>query len=73
LAIEILSPKQGSYDILEKFKIYFASGIKSCWLVEPSIETIAVYSALEQRINFVSDQVIDETLGIQLPMTAIFD
>ncbi len=73
LAIEILSPKQGSYDILEKFKVYFALGIKSCWLVEPAIETIAVYSSLDKRINFVCDKVVDDILGIQLPMVEIFD
>jgi Uma2 family endonuclease len=73
LAIEILSPKQGSYDILEKFKVYFALGIKSCWLVEPAIETVAVYSSLDKRINFVRDKVVDDILGIQLPIVEIFD
>jgi Uma2 family endonuclease len=33
LAIEILFPTQGMYEIKEKFKVYFALGIKSCWLV----------------------------------------
>ena len=32
LAIEVLSPKQGIYDILEKFKLYFSLGVQSCWL-----------------------------------------
>lgn len=39
LAVEILSPKQGTYDILEKFRLYFALGIQSCWLIEPALGT----------------------------------
>jgi Uma2 family endonuclease len=48
LAIEILSPKQGIYDIKQKFQAYFALGIPSCWLVQPEIEAVTVYSAIDQ-------------------------
>ncbi|OQW93498.1 MAG: hypothetical protein BWK79_10790 [Beggiatoa sp. IS2] len=72
LAIEIISPKQGIYGIIEKFRVYFALGIKSCWLVEPTIETVTVYSAIDQRKTFVNGEVIDETLNIRLPVQDIF-
>lgn len=51
LTIEIFSPKQALSDILSKFKAYFALGIKSCWLVIPSNESITVYySRLAQTV-----------------------
>jgi Uma2 family endonuclease len=30
LAIEVLSPTQGTQEIIDKFKVYFAAGSKSC-------------------------------------------
>lgn len=73
LAIEILSPKQGSYDILEKFKAYFDLGVTSCWLVDPALQTVTVYHATTDWETFSSSEVIDEQLGVQLPLAAIFD
>ena len=72
LAIEILSPKQGTYDILQKFKVYFALGVKSCWLVEPAIEVVTVYATIDKRKNFIADKVFDEVLDINLPVVDIF-
>ena len=72
-AIEILSPKQGTYDILEKFKIYFALGIKSCWLVEPATEVISVYSAIDQRKSFSNGDIVDENLDTQIALADIFE
>jgi len=71
LIVEILSPKQGSDDILEKFQVYFALGIKSCWLVDPAIATIAIYSSMSDRVVFSNNEAIDHSLNIHL--TEIFE
>jgi len=74
LAVEILSPKQGLDDILEKFERYFQSGIKSCWLVDPTLEIIAVYhTSLQQHVIYSQGEVKDEMLGIRLPLAEIFE
>jgi len=73
LAIEVLSPKQGVYDILEKFKLYFALGVQSCWLVIPNTRTVVVYSAPDGFATFGTGEVIDESLGIQIPIEEIFE
>lgn len=73
LAIEILSPRQGVQDILEKFAAYFALGIKSCWLVDPITAIVAVYSALDQHKIYSDGEVIDEVIGIRLPFSEIFE
>lgn len=72
LAVEVVSPKQSIYDIVQKFKVYFELGIKSCWLVEPSLEVVTVYSAIDKHKNFVSGDVVDETLEIRLPWSEFF-
>ena len=73
LAVEILSPKQGTYDILEKFKVYFELGVRSCWLVDPAINTVTIYSSNDAWQTFSNHEVIDEPLGIKLPLDEIFD
>jgi Uma2 family endonuclease len=73
LAIEVLSPKQGVYDILEKFKLYFALGVQSCWLVIPNTRTVVVYATPSSFATFGTGEVIDEALGIQIPVEEIFE
>jgi Uma2 family endonuclease len=73
LAVEILSPKQGTYDILEKFKVYFALGIPSCWLVEPAINTVTVYASIAEWRTFSNGEVIDDKAGLKLPLDEIFE
>jgi Uma2 family endonuclease len=73
LAIEILSPRQGAQEILEKFAVYFALGVKSCWLVDPTTAIVAVYVSLDQPKSFTTGEVIDETLDIRLPTVEIFE
>lgn len=73
LAIEILSPRQAAFEILQKFEAYFALGVKSCWLVDPTTEVVAVYTALDQHQSFSGGTVQDATLGIALPLIEIFE
>jgi len=73
VAVEILSPKQGAYEILEKFEVYFALGVKSCWLVDPTTEIVAVYTAFDQHQTFSTGEIIDDKVGIRIPLAQIFD
>jgi Uma2 family endonuclease len=73
LAIEILSPKQGIQEIVEKIDAYFALGVRSCWLIDPTTAIVIVYRALDERNVFASGEVIDDMIGIRLPFDEIFD
>lgn len=73
LAIEIVSPKQGLYEILEKFKLYFALGVQSCWLVIPSTQTVTVYAGPNHFQTIVSGDVVDTVVNIRLPLSEIFE
>ena len=74
LVIEILSPKQAINEILLKFKAYFTLGIKSCWLVIPSVPVIKIYFTKGNNIFDIQHdtEVIDEIIGIRLPIQKIF-
>ncbi len=73
LAIEVLSPTQGTQEIIDKFKIYFAAGIKSCWLIIAPAQTVVVYASSEQAKTFSSGELIDNVMSIQLPLKDIFE
>jgi Uma2 family endonuclease len=73
LAIEVLSPTQGTQEIIDKFKIYFAAGIKSCWLIIPPAQTVVVYASAERAKTFSSGELMDEIMSIQLPLKEIFE
>jgi len=75
LAIEVLSPSQSINELLRKFDAFFALGIKSCWLVIPSLEVVKVFSQ-DSHKNFDiqhDTEVIDETIDIRLPLQKIFE
>lgn len=73
LAVEILSPRQGLYEIIEKVKLYFALGVKSCWVVIPNTQTVTIYTAPDHFRTFVEGEVLDEVLKIHLPIAEIFE
>jgi Uma2 family endonuclease len=72
MALEIVSPRQGMYEIAEKVRLYFELGIQSCWVVEPVTHTIIVYASADQWETFARGDVVDEKLGIRLPISEIF-
>jgi len=73
LAIEILSPSQGFQELADKVEIYFNAGIKSNWIVLPSQESVIVCSSLEEFETFSKGNVIDNIIGIELPINEIFE
>lgn len=73
LAVEIISPRQGLYEITEKFRLYFSLGVKSCWLVIPNNQTVTVYRSATEFHNYGSDDVIDQQLDVQIPIQEIFE
>ena len=74
LAVEILSPKQSSQDVLEKIKVYFENNIKSCWFVVPATRTTTVYKSFEDFVTYTETmQFTDENLGLNVNVAEIFE
>ena len=75
LTIEVLSPTQAINDLFKKIKAYFALGIRSCWLVMPSLEEIRVFSQQLQHykdFDINDNEVVDKVMDIHLPTQKIF-
>jgi hypothetical protein len=72
LCIEIISPTQISQDILNKFKVYFEIGVKSCWYVDPTLETVHVYAQTFEHEVYHNGDLVDQTLDIKIPLNKVF-
>jgi Uma2 family endonuclease len=73
LAIEIISASQTLTEMMNKMKTYFALGVKSCWLVLPSLSTIYVFSPPHHYRVFPPDsELVDEIMDIHLPIHKVF-
>ncbi len=73
LTIEILSPTQSIDELKDKiFDIYFPSGVKSCWIVVPTLKMIAVFIPVQGVRNYIGGIIKDDDLGIEVDMKEIF-
>ena len=72
-AIEILSPTQAFDELTTKIrKTYFPAGVRSAWIVVPSIKTIHVFTTDRQVLTFKDGSLLDKTTNISLLMSEIF-
>jgi Uma2 family endonuclease len=73
MVIEILSPTQGITEIKDKiFDIYFPAGVKSAWIIIPTVQTISIFTPDGKMRTHTSGIVKDENVGIELNMASIF-
>jgi Uma2 family endonuclease len=78
LRVEIVSPTQGALEILDKFRVYFDIGVKSCWYVDPILKTVHVYKYNMQSMVYHHGESLDNgdlvnsTLDIKIPLGKIF-
>lgn len=74
IVIEIISPRQGTQDITEKFSKYFEKGVKSCWFINPLIEIVQVYQA-DWKCDVFSNsskEIQDKSFDIFLDFEQVF-
>jgi Uma2 family endonuclease len=72
--IEILSPKQSLDDLKDKiFDIYFPSGVKSAWIVMPSLKAVIIFKTDGSNLIISNGRVKDDILNIEIAMEDIFD
>ena len=74
LTIEIQSPSQSLDSLIEKAHQYFAFGVKSSWIVIPSMKGIAVYhNASDYNFFHDSDILNDPNLNIEIELVKVFE
>ena len=73
VCVEIQSPSQSLNLMVEKTVMYFAFGVRSCWVVLPDIQAVLVYNRPGHYNFFHEDDILhDKLLNIQLPLSGIF-
>lgn len=71
--IEILSPTQTLQTLVDKTSDYFSFGVKSCWIVLPSLQSIYVFKApSDHEVFSLGDELFDPNLNVRIPMDVIF-
>lgn len=72
--IEIISPSQSLNELVFKADKYFEYGVKSCWLVLPSLGNIYVFSSPDNYQMYRKNEVLkDSILDIELPLDQVFE
>ncbi len=72
--IEILSPEQSLNSLTDRiYKKHFPAGVKSVWLVVPTVQTISVLLPDQVQTNFSGGTIIDPVTNIRLELADIFE
>lgn len=73
LAVEIASPSQSTSDIVTKINRMLDAGVRSCWLVQPAMQTITVYVDGERPRTYDSGTLTDPNLDVEVDVRSLFD
>ena len=72
--VEILSPEQSLNSLTDRiYKKHFPAGVKTVWLVVPTVQTVSILLPDRKQVNFASGTVIDPITGIALQLSEIFE
>lgn len=71
--IEIISPSQSVQMLYDKAVLYFETGVKSVWLVVPTLQLIVVYRSPETSEQFSSGMLTDHALDIRISVDKVFE
>jgi Uma2 family endonuclease len=72
LVVEILSPQQGAQVVMDKVDVYFAFGVKSCWVVSPPMHSIQILSADGGETVLNNGVATDPATGLTADLAAVF-
>jgi len=70
--VEILSPTQSLDALIRKAEAYFEAGVRSCWIVQPVVESIVVLEPRKKLKVHASGEVVDPPTGITVKIEEIF-
>lgn len=73
LCVEIQSASQSLEQMVDKTVVYFAFGVRSCWIVAPAVKGVFVYDRPGHYQFFHDDETImDSSLNISLSLDTVF-
>ena len=72
LAVEIVSPSQGTGEIMAKVDFYLAHGVKSVWVVTPPYRPVTIFLPDGSQQSHHGVVVRDPATGITADLEAVF-
>ena len=72
LVVEILSPQQPIQEIMNKIDTYFSFGVKSCWVVSPTMHSIQILTSDGKEIVLNSGTATDPVTGLTADLSTVF-
>jgi Uma2 family endonuclease len=75
LAVEVISPTDKAFDVLEKVAEYFAAGVQQVWHIYSHIEQVYVYTApTAVRVLTRADEIHGDPVvtGFRMPLADLF-
>lgn len=72
--VEILSPTQGSFELLQRIDRYFNHGVKCCWVVYPTSRSLSIYTAdgSEETLTVDDKTATDPATGLTVDLEIVF-
>jgi Uma2 family endonuclease len=71
--IEILSASQSTQDVVEKILFMLSHGVKSCWFVQPMLQTVTLFLPNEKPKTYTEGLLKDGTTDIEISLESIFN
>jgi Uma2 family endonuclease len=72
--IEILSPEQTLHSLTERiYQKHFPAGVKTVWLVVPTVQTISILLPDSTQLNFSQGLLTDPVTNLQLTLSDVFE
>ncbi|MFT5468326.1 MAG: Uma2 family endonuclease [Verrucomicrobiales bacterium] len=74
MVVEILSPTQGSFELMQRIDRYFNHGVKSCWVVYPTSRSLTIYTAegSEKTVTVDDKTATDPATGLTADLGIVF-
>lgn len=72
LTVEIAAPTQGTQALIDKARFLLNHGVQSCWLVQPQLRTITVYSGDMESTTHSDGTVADPILDVAVELDEVF-
>ncbi len=73
LAVEIRSEGQTRNELVAKCRFFRANGVEECWLVDPRLRTVELFSADGEFILAANETLVSAALpGFELPLAGLF-
>lgn len=72
LAIEIMTTRQTVQTLVDRARIMLAAGVQSCWLVQPALDLVTVFTEGMQKTTYTGGTITDPATGIEVALDDVF-